>query len=143
MQHTGIAAFSHGAEQAQQWVNELARDLKWTDERRAFRVLRSVLHALRDWIAIEEAADLSAQLPILVRGVYFEGWNPSKSPVKRRKRKDFIKRIKNDFTDDPLDQPAEAIATALALLDRKLPGGEIRQVRQSLPKSLRKLWQTA
>lgn len=143
MQHTGIATFSHGAEQAQQWVNELAGDLKWSDERRVFRLLRSVLHTLRDFISIEEVADLSAQLPLLVRGIYFEGWNPAKSPVKRRKRKHFIERIKGDFPDDPLDQPAEAIGTTLTLLAKKLPGGEIRQIRQSLPKSLRKLWQTA
>lgn len=56
--HTSI---THAAEQAQQWVNELAKDLDW-NEQEAFRLLKSVLHTLRDWLSPQETADLSAQL---------------------------------------------------------------------------------
>ena len=76
MAHTSAIGFAHAAEQAQQWVSELARDLGWS-EQSAYRLLRSVLHTLRDWLSPAEMADLSAQLPTLIRGIYFEGWNPS------------------------------------------------------------------
>ena len=96
MGSTSIAAFAQAAQQAQEWVNELADDLEWTD-RRAYRLLRNVLHALRDWLPQEEMADLAAQLPVLVRGIYFEGWKPSETPVWNRKKEDFIARINSDL----------------------------------------------
>ncbi|TIO54811.1 MAG: DUF2267 domain-containing protein, partial [Mesorhizobium sp.] len=90
--HTLIA---HAAEQAQQWVNELAKDLDW-NEQSAFRLLKSVLHTLRDWLSPEEMADLSAQLPTLVRGIYFEGWSPAK-PASGRTKRDFVISVRNGF----------------------------------------------
>ncbi|MEK1852541.1 MAG: DUF2267 domain-containing protein, partial [Phyllobacterium sp.] len=81
MSNTSITAFTHGAEQAQQWVNELDDDLNWGDKARAYRLLRAVLHTMRDFLSIEEVADMSAQLPIVIRGVFFDGWDPSTSPV--------------------------------------------------------------
>lgn len=142
MPSTAIPAFSHAAQQAQQWINELSEDLNWTDKGRAYRLFKSVLHAVRDWISAEEVADLSAQLPLLIRGVYFEGWDPMKAPVVYRKRIDFIARVESDFANDPLAMPAEEVGKVLEFLGRKLPGGEIKQVRQSMPKSLRALWET-
>lgn len=131
--------FSHAAQQAQQWVNELAEDLDWT-ERRAYRLLRSVLHALRDWLSMEEIADLSAQLPVLIRGIYFEGWKPEETPVWERKKEDFVARIEHEFADDLLYDTESAIAAAFRLLDRHISQGEISQVRNSMKKSLRELW---
>jgi uncharacterized protein (DUF2267 family) len=46
---TSITGFTQSAQQAQQWVNELADYLNW-DKRRAYHLLRCVLHALRDWL---------------------------------------------------------------------------------------------
>ena len=140
MPSTGIPAFPHAAQQAQQWVNELSEDLNWTDKGRAYRLFKAVLHAVRDWISPEEAADLSAQMPLLIRGVFFEGWDPMKAPAVHRKRADFIARVQGDFVHDPLVLPAEDVGKVLALLERHLPGGEIMQVRQSMPKSMRALW---
>ncbi len=139
MAATRITSFTHAAEHAQQWVNELAEDLNW-DERRAHHLLRSTLHAIRDWLSPEEMADLSAQLPTLVRGIYFEGWRPHAAPAAKRSREDFIERIRLDFGDDRLNDPAAAIAAVFRLLDSRLSLGEIVQVRNSMKKSLRDLW---
>lgn len=139
MGNTSIAAFSQGAQQAQQWVNELADDLDW-DERRAFRLLRCVLAALRDWLPRKEASDLAAQLPVLVRGIYFEGWNPLETPVAERRKADFIDRVQEAFADEELDDPDAAVAAVFHLLDRHVSRGEIVQVRNSMKKSLRDLW---
>lgn len=86
LSHTSFGSFTHAAQQAQQGVNELARDLCWS-EPSACRLLRSVLHTVRDWLSPAEMADLSAQLPVLIRGIYFEGWNPSVL-VRERKKSD-------------------------------------------------------
>ncbi|CAG0948265.1 MAG: DUF2267 domain-containing protein [Rhizobiaceae bacterium] len=139
MTATTVHSFAHAAEQAQQWVNELCADLGWS-ERRAYRLLRSVLHTLRDWLRTDEMADLAAQLPTLVRGVYFEGWGPSDAPPAERSKADFIARVDADFADDPIYDTAVAIAAVFRLLDRHVSSGEIDQVRASMRKSLRKLW---
>jgi uncharacterized protein (DUF2267 family) len=137
--NTTISGFTQAANQAQQWVNELADDLGWSG-RRAHRLLRAVLHALRDWLTTEEMADLAAQLPVLVRGIYFEGWKPSEAPADDRRKDAFVQRVMRDMSEEPPDDADEAIAAVFALLDRHLDAGELLQVRASMKKALRQLW---
>ncbi|MBN9035107.1 MAG: DUF2267 domain-containing protein [Rhizobiales bacterium] len=136
---TGIASFTQAAEQAQQWVNDLGENLGW-DIHRSYRLLRSVLHALRDWLSPEEAADLAAQLPMLVRGIYFDGWNPQNAPVPDRSKPRFVERVQCEMGKDTLDDPDRAIAMVFELLERHLDHGELVQVRNSMKKRLRQLW---
>jgi uncharacterized protein (DUF2267 family) len=51
-----------------------------------------VLHALRDRLTVNEAAQFGAQLPMLVRGIYYEGWDPTRLPVKMN-REEFLQRV--------------------------------------------------
>lgn len=139
--NTTISGFTQAANQAQQWVNDLSDDLGW-NERRAHRLLRCVLHALRDWLTEAEMADLAAQLPELVRGIYFEGWKPSDTPVRDRRKEAFVDRIRQDMANDPPGDPDRAIAAVFRLLDRHLDQGEIVQVKASMKKALRQLWPT-
>lgn len=139
MTRTTIAGFSQAAQQAQQWVNELAEELDWT-EQRAYHLMRSVLHALRDWLTLDEMTDLAAQLPMLVRGLFFEGWNPNRSPATDRRKEMFVARIQADFDRDRLNDPDAAIAAVFKLLDRHVSQGEIAQVRHSMKKHLQQLW---
>lgn len=139
MSSTSPTNFTHAAQPAQQWVNELAEELDWPQPR-AYHLLRSVLQALRDWLSLEEMSDLSSQLPVLVRGVYFESWKPARNPLLRRKKEDFVTRIQDAFADDLLSEPEAAITAVFRLLDRHVSRGEIVQVRNSMKKSLRDLW---
>jgi uncharacterized protein (DUF2267 family) len=139
MSHTTISAFTQAAEQAQHWVNELAADLDW-DERRAYHLLRSALQTLRDFLGAEEMADLAAQLPVIIRGIYFEGWQANQGQAWERKKEDFVDRITNDFSQDKLDDPDAAIAAVFRLLDKHVSKGEVVQVRNSMKKALRRLW---
>ncbi len=139
MSATSITGFTQAAQQAQQWVNELADDLDW-DTRRAYRLLRCVLHAVRDWLPQAEMVDLSAQLPVLIRGIYFEGWKPLETPVGDRRKEDFIERIKSAFWDDLLNDPAAAVTAVFRLLDRHVSQGQIDDVRNAMKKPLRELW---
>ena len=138
---TTISGFTQAANQAQQWVNELATELGWGD-RQAHLLLRTVLHAVRDWLSTEEMADLSAQLPTLVRGMYFEGWQPRQSPARDRQTKDFIRRVVDGMASEACDDPERAVSAVFQLLDRHLDSGELQQVRNSMKKGLRQLWPT-
>jgi uncharacterized protein (DUF2267 family) len=122
------------------WLKELREELDWQDRHRAYRALRAVLHALRDRLTVEETADLGAQLPMLIRGLYYEGWTPSGKPVKERKKEDLLAHIEAAFRDDPAISP-EAVARAVfQVLQRHVSAGEIGDVKQILPAQIRALW---
>jgi uncharacterized protein (DUF2267 family) len=122
------------------WLKELAEELGWEDRHRAYLALRTVLHALRDRLTVAEAADLGAQLPMLVRGLYYEGWNPSGKPVKERKREDFLAHISAAFPGHAEIFP-EAVAWAVfKVLQRHVSAGEIEDVKHILPARIRSLW---
>jgi uncharacterized protein (DUF2267 family) len=139
MGHVMVPGFPQAASQAQLWVNELAAELRW-NERRAWRLLKSVLRALRDFLPPAEMADLAAQLPVLLRGACFEGWRPGAQIGEKRSRQDFLARIDAEFANDRLPDAEEAIRAVFRLLERHVSVGEIEQVRHSLRKSMRELW---
>jgi uncharacterized protein (DUF2267 family) len=84
------------------WIDELDARLGWGDKHRSYRLLRTVLQAIRDWPMVDEAAGFGAPLPELMRGVYYEHWRPAATPVKKRSKADFIARINNVFKADPI-----------------------------------------
>ncbi|MGX8010008.1 DUF2267 domain-containing protein [Mesorhizobium sp. ORM8.1] len=136
--HSPFKGFTHAAEQAQQWVNDLARDLDWS-EQSAFRLLKSVLQTLRDWLSPAEIADLSAQLPTLIRGIYFEGWKAD-DPQRERKKRDFIIAVRTRFSYEADIDIEKAIKAVFELLEQHLSHGELIQVRKSMKKTLRDMW---
>ena len=137
MSLTGYPAFDSTVEKTNGILKQIERSYGWPKERRnqSYAALRAVLHALRDRLTVEEAAQLSAQLPLLVRGIYFEGWDPSKVPIKMH-RDEFLARIRDEF---PFEIPGgtERLArTTLEALRRHITDGEWEDVRASLPDDL-------
>src|SRR5689334_7840642 len=93
MSATGLKVFDTTVQKTHRWLNELMQLLGWGDKEKAYLALRATLHALRDRLTVEEAAQLSAQLPMLVRVFYFEGWNPTSKPKKERHEEEFLTDI--------------------------------------------------
>lgn len=135
-----IESIDHTVQLTHIWINELNKSLGWDNKPRAYRLLRAVLHALRDWLQVNEAVDLAAQFPTLLRGVYYEQWRPAAVPVKERSREAFLARIDSEFKTDPIDDTAQAVTAVFRLLGEKVTAGEISDVRQALPSDVRKLW---
>ena len=125
------------------WHKELMEEFGWDDRHRAYLALRVTLHALRDHLSVDSAAKLGAQLPMLVRGFYYEGWHPAHKPVKDKTVDSFLAAIENGFRRSPTADPIDAgsvVTAVLELLDRHLSEGAADHVRESLPKTLRALW---
>jgi uncharacterized protein (DUF2267 family) len=122
------------------WINELDELLGWGDKTRTYRMLRTVLQALRDWLPADESANFAAQLPIVLRGIYYEHWRPATTPVKQRSKADFVARIGAAFARDPLLYTEEAVSIAFRFLTSKVTAGEVADVYHALPADLRALW---
>ncbi len=136
----GLEALDHTVQLTHVWINALDERLRWNSKARAYRLLKSVLHALRDWLPHEEAADLAAQLPTLLRGAYYEQWRSATTPVKDRRRADFLARIDAAFAADPLADTAAAVTAAFDVLSEKISMGEVEDLRGSLPEEIRDVW---
>jgi uncharacterized protein (DUF2267 family) len=123
------------------WVKHALEELGWADERRAFMALRAVLHALRDRLTIEEAVQLGAQLPTLIRGAYYDGWKPKKNPVRDSTRYGFLGEIQSAFakTHDPSVDSLHIARAIFRLLNRKVSDGEINDLISTLPDAVRDL----
>jgi uncharacterized protein (DUF2267 family) len=136
---TGIEAFDHSLQLTNLWFKDLMRRLGTEDRHLAYLALRTTLHALRDRLAVDEAAHLGAQLPMLVRGLYYEGWRPAGKPAKERSREAFLAHVRAEA--HALDFDPEAAARAVfGLLAERITAGEIEDVKGMLPQPIRELW---
>lgn len=122
------------------WIDCVAKGMGSTDRDRGYHVLRSVLHAVRDRLPPDEAVQLGAQLPMLVRGFYYEGWHPANKPEHYRDKQEFLSRIARDVPDLDPTQRERAATAVFALLDDEI-GDEAAKVRHVLPAKIRELWQ--
>jgi len=126
-----------------EWLKELGAELGWQDANAILLALRSVLHALRDRLPPNEAADLAAQMPLLIKGVFFDGWRPSATPVKVRTRGEFINMVMQPLARGfPQPDPDRVIRAVFRLLAEHVSEGEIRDVRLVLPAELAEFWPT-
>jgi len=138
MSMTGLEVFDTTIHKTNRWLQELMELLGWHDRHKAYLALRATLHALRDRLTVEEAAQLGAQLPMLVRGFYYEGWNPSRKPKRERHKEQFLERIGREVTVDDLERVVRAV---FHLIASRVSDGETEGVKQVLPSELRDLWQ--
>ena len=122
------------------WLKDLMEELDWEEPHKAYLALRAVLHVLRDRLTIEEAAQLAAQLPMLIRGFYYEGWDPSGKPLKERHQEEFLSHVKSYFKNDEKIEPERVVRAVFKVLSKHISQGEIEDVKQTLPGNLRILW---
>ena len=142
MSMTGLATFDETLHLSNVWLNELMEQLAWDDKRRAYRALRAVLHALRDRLTAHEAVQLGAQLPMLIRGVYYENWHLKDAAPAERTKTAFLGHIEAELRDPNVDAEQSA-REVFALLAHKISPGEIDDIKKMLPAEVRALWPKA
>jgi uncharacterized protein (DUF2267 family) len=139
MTTTRVDIIDRSVEKAHVWLNDVAEELSTEDGHHAYRVLRAFLHALRDHLSVDEAAALAAQLPIFVRGVFYEGWDPSRTPEHARDLDSFLQRIASKAQLAGETEASFAAAAASRVLRRHVSAGEGDSVLHALPQHLREL----
>lgn len=139
MSTLGLEVFDRTLQTTNIWLDEIMAELG-PDRQIAWKALSTVLHKLRDMLQPELAAHLGAQLPLLVRGVYYDLYEPAKQPASLRTREDFVSEVEKWLSDvRPID-PVLAIQTVFGVLNRHLSAGQVAKVREALPASTRSLW---
>jgi uncharacterized protein (DUF2267 family) len=139
MSATGLEVFDRTIHKTNIWLKDLMETLESGDRQEAYITLRATLHALRDRLTIEEVAQFAAQLPMLIRGFYYEGWDPTGKPTKERHIDDFLMRINQELKPHGIDPELAARAVFLVLANR-ISEGEIEDVEHVLPREIRELW---
>lgn len=128
---------------AREWIDETAAELGTEDRREAYRVLRAFLHVVRDRIGVNEAAQLAAQLPQLLRGAFYENWVPSRTPERYRDRDTFLRKLAEQTLLAGETEASYAAAAAMRVLRRHVSEGELEDVLANFPVELRELLEPA
>ncbi|HET9130473.1 MAG TPA: DUF2267 domain-containing protein, partial [Terriglobia bacterium] len=139
---SSAALFAKSLQKTDIWLKDAARELKWKDPHKTYTALRSVLHGLRDRITTREAVQLGAQLPVMIRGFYYEGWTMPEHPIRDRTRYGFLAQIQKEFGKvDAGEIDTVHVASAIfRVLNAKISEGEIDDIRATLPRYLGELW---
>ncbi len=142
MTATGLDVFDRTLQITNTWLDELMKELG-PDRQRAWHALGAVLHPLRDRLPIDLAAHLGAQLPLLVRGLYYDQWRPAGQPERWRTLEEFLNRVTEGLARIRPVNARDAIRAVFLALSRHADPGQVGKVVDALPEELRTLWLNA
>ena len=137
---TGLDTFDKTVQESNLWLNDIMDRFDTTDRHRAYPSLRAVLHALRDRIGAETAAHLGAQLPMLLRGLYYEGWDPTDKPTKERHQEAFLAHIARELPRAEEGEVEQATLAVLDVLSKHIDRGAAVKIAGMFPQDLRRFW---
>ncbi|MET7866212.1 DUF2267 domain-containing protein [Micromonospora taraxaci] len=132
-----ISAFESSLDKTNLILKDIEEAYGWPKDRRnqSYAALRTVLHLLRDRLPVDESVEFAQQLPVLVRGIYFDGWVPSDVPIKLN-RDDFLYEVRQGFPYDAEGGPERVTQVVLDTLRRHVTQGEWQDVKDTMPKDL-------
>lgn len=139
MSDFGLNAFDKTIQLTHVWLKDVGETIG-PDKQRQYHALRAVLFALRDRIPVEEAFHLSAQMPMLVRGIFWESYNPAHKPETYRSKEEFLEAIEGGLKVSPPLDPEECARGVFTAITRQIQPGEVDEVRQALPEPVRELF---
>jgi uncharacterized protein (DUF2267 family) len=137
MSFTGVDSLDRSIDKTNRWLADIAQGFGTGDRRLAYRAARAWLHTLRDRLTVPVAAHFAAQLPELLRGVFYDGWNPSRVPIKYT-RGEYVTRFAREARVRESDV-AKAAGVVTAAVRLHVSGGAVDEALAQLPADLRAL----
>ncbi len=135
MAATGLEVWDKTVQITNIWLDEIMDEVG-PDRQAAWHGLGAVLRTLRDRLPIEVAVHLSAQLPLLVRGAFFEQWHLPAHATPVRNFDDFLKLVGQHLGQARMN-PAAVTAAVFRTLARHVEAGQIEKVLSVLPTGIR------
>jgi uncharacterized protein (DUF2267 family) len=139
MATTGLDVFDKTLQTTHIWLDEIMAELG-PNRQLAYRALRAVLHVLRDRLTTDQAAHLGAELPLLVRGIYYDAYHPAGTPLPIRATDEFLARVADELKDTRPVDPEDATRAVFRVIGKHVSAGEVEHVVSSLPEQTRRLW---
>lgn len=137
---TGLDVFDKTVQESNLWLKDITDRLGTNDRHHAYAILRAVLHVLRDRIGAESAAHLGAQLPMLLRGVFYEGWDPTGKPTKERHAMAFLAHIAREMPRADTIEVERGVRAVFDVLSKHIDRGEAVKIAAMFPLELRQFW---
>ena len=123
------------------WLKEIETELGFDNPNDAYRALRAVLHAVRDRLPVRESTEFASQLPMLITGMYYNGWTPMDKPVKIRTMDEFMDRVQEELPKGM--DPMRITVGIIRVIERHVTAGEMKDVRRNFPEKLSEIWEEA
>lgn len=143
MVRSGFSNIDKSTQKTKEWLHEVQDELGWEDENMVYIAFRAVIQTLRDRLPVEEAIELGDELPMVMKGLYYEGYTPKHKPEKIKNRTEFFQKVQQKSPKRPI-QTEQATKAVFHLLENKLSGGgEIKQVKGNLPKDIQDFWKSS
>lgn len=137
---TGIDVLEKSEQETNIWLNEIEERLGTQDRRLAYTALKATLHAVRDRIGADNAVHLAAQLPLIIKGVFFENWRPSETPTRERDKETFLANVDALVYRGLGAPPEEAVKVVLEVMAGHIEPAEVDKVRRMFPENMRDLF---
>lgn len=134
-----LAVFDTTLNETNRWLEALQEEL-CCGRHEAYSVMRAVLHALRDRLSPDSAMRLAAQLPLLLKGVFVEGWRPGHTPIRTHTADAFVERVAAALPAGVEIDPGYATRAAIKVCWSHMHGGAIEKARGEVPADIRELW---
>ncbi|TDB79987.1 MULTISPECIES: DUF2267 domain-containing protein [unclassified Micromonospora] len=134
------SAFESSMDKTNLILKDIEAAYGWPKQQRnqSYAALRTVLHLLRDRMPVQESVEFAQQLPVLVRGIYFDGWQPDDVPIKLN-RDDFLYEVRQGFPYDVEGGPERVVQVVLDTLRRHVTQGEWADVKATMPGELQQM----
>jgi uncharacterized protein (DUF2267 family) len=131
--------FERYAAEGNRFIRKVAEELGLKDEHKALRITKAVLHALRDRLIPDDAVQFGQGLPMMLKGVYFDRYDISDTPVRIRTTGRFLAYIRKKLgrtAEADLPGSRETIHALQAVffaLENFMDYGQVQQVKKMLP----------
>lgn len=139
MSTNGLDVFDKTLQTTHIWLDDIMAAIG-PDRSVAWKVLSAVLHKLRDRLPLEMVAHLGAQMPLLIRGVYYDRFDPTIIPTNWSTADQFVEEVASELAGSRRINAKDAIHVVLGALDDHISEGQMDKVYRALPKSIRALW---
>lgn len=134
--------FEKYANEGNHFIYEVMEALNTTNGPKAGRITRAVLHAIRDRIPPIDAIQLGQQLPMAIKGIYFDQYSITGKPVVIRNKKRFLNFIKDhdgvsanrDFLS--YEEVVDALQAVFLVLENHISPGQVHQLRNLLHREI-------
>jgi uncharacterized protein (DUF2267 family) len=139
MSTSGLDVFDKTLQTTHIWLDEIMQTVG-PERNVAWHVLGAVLRTLRDRVPPELAAHLGAQLPLLVRGTYYDQVRPGHAPERLHSEEQFLAHVRSELGSIRPVNVREATRSVMAVLNHHVTPEQVEKVKHSLPGPIRALW---